>query len=154
MTNPSALPGVFSDYTAPTVRDIAEGREIVRDADANSVPPAIANLEFSRKTQRELWLIVAILQGVYAIAPGLFSLFRELWSDQIIFTASVAIQLSAIIAYLLGAGRAAPRCDRSDGNRRRPLAAISAARVGYSRRRFPGCMECYATTAVLCLSEH
>lgn len=76
---------------------------------AISVPPVIANLEFSKgDAARAVALIVAISQGAYAIAPAVFGLFRELWSDQIIFVASVAIQVAAIVAYLLGAGRASP----------------------------------------------
>ncbi|MEP9380058.1 MFS transporter [Aquabacter sp. CN5-332] len=76
---------------------------------AISVPPVIANLEFSKEdAARAVALIVAISQGAYAIAPAVFGLFRELWSDQIIFVASVAIQIAAIVAYLLGGGRSAP----------------------------------------------
>jgi hypothetical protein len=76
---------------------------------AISVPPVIANLEFSKgDAARAVALIVAISQGAYAIAPAVFGLFRELWSDQIIFVVSVAIQVAAIVAYLLGAGCASP----------------------------------------------
>ncbi|MGR9426225.1 MFS transporter [Rhizobium leguminosarum] len=75
---------------------------------AISVPPVIANLEFSGgDAARAVALIVAISQGAYAIAPAVFGLFRELWSDQIIFFASVVIQLAAISAYLFGSGRTA-----------------------------------------------
>ncbi|MCV3205669.1 MFS transporter [Mesorhizobium sp. YC-39] len=82
---------------------------------AISVPPVIANLEFSKEdAARAVALIVAISQGAYAIAPAVFGLFRELWSDQIIFVASVAIQVAAIAAYLLGAGRAASPHDAID----------------------------------------
>ncbi|WP_313906228.1 MFS transporter [Rhizobium leguminosarum] len=76
---------------------------------AISVPPVIANLEFSKEdAARAVALIVAISQGAYAIAPAVFGLFRELWSDQIIFIASVAIQVAAIVAYRLGGGRTSP----------------------------------------------
>lgn len=76
---------------------------------AISVPPVIANLEFSREdAARAVALIVAISQGAYAIAPAVFGLFRELWSDEIIFVVSVVIQLAAIVAYLFGSGRTAP----------------------------------------------
>jgi hypothetical protein len=69
----------------------------------------IANLEFSKNdAARAVALIVAISQGAYAIAPAVFGVLRELWSDQIIFFASVAIQAGAIVAYLLGARRASP----------------------------------------------
>lgn len=82
---------------------------------AISVPPVIANLEFSKEdAARAVALIVAISQGAYAIAPAVFGLFRELWSDQIIFVASVAIQVAAIAAYLLGARRATPPYDAID----------------------------------------
>lgn len=70
---------------------------------AISVPPVIANLEFSKEdAARAVALIVAISQGAYALAPAAFGLMRQLWSDQIIFIASVVIQLAAIVAYLLG----------------------------------------------------
>ncbi|KSV65460.1 hypothetical protein N183_34035 [Sinorhizobium sp. Sb3] len=76
---------------------------------AISVPPVIANLEFSKgDAARAFALIVAISQGAYAIAPAVFGLFCEIWSDQIIFIASVAIQVAAIVAYHLGAGRPSP----------------------------------------------
>jgi len=76
---------------------------------AISVPPVIANLEFSKEdAARAVALIVAISQGAYAIAPAVFGLFRELWSDRIIFIASVAIQVAAIVAYRLGGGRTSP----------------------------------------------
>ncbi|NKJ39549.1 MFS transporter [Rhizobium sp. SG570] len=78
---------------------------------AISVPPVIANLEFSKEdAARAVALIVAISQGAYAIAPAVFGLFRELWSDEVIFVASVVIQLAAIGAYLFGSGRTAPPC--------------------------------------------
>lgn len=75
---------------------------------AISVPPVIANLEFSKMdAARAVALIVAISQGAYAIAPAIFGLFREIWSDEIIFVASIVIQLAAIGAYLFGSDRAA-----------------------------------------------
>ncbi|MGN8117405.1 MFS transporter [Labrys sp. 22185] len=78
---------------------------------AISVPPVIANLEFSKEdAARAVALIVAISQGAYAIAPAVFGLFRELWSDEVIFVASVVIQLAAIGAYLFGSGRTEPPC--------------------------------------------
>jgi len=46
---------------------------------AISVPPVIANLEFSKEdAARIVALIVAISQGAYAIAPAVFGQFREL----------------------------------------------------------------------------
>lgn len=70
---------------------------------AISVPPVIANFEFSEKdAARAVALIVAISQGAYAIAPTVFGLFRQFWSDQTIFVTAIIIQLAAIFAYLLG----------------------------------------------------
>lgn len=68
---------------------------------AISVPPVIANLEFSSAdATRAVALIVAISQGAYATAPAVFGLFREMFSDQIIFFAAAVVQLLAIAAYL------------------------------------------------------
>jgi len=68
---------------------------------AISVPPVIANLEFSSAdAARAVALIVAISQGAYAIAPAVFGLFRQVFSDQIVFFAAALVQLSAIAAYL------------------------------------------------------
>ncbi|WP_221178883.1 MFS transporter [Pseudomonas brassicacearum] len=68
---------------------------------AISVPPVIANLEFSgADAARAVALIVAISQGAYATAPAVFGLFREMFSDQIIFFAAAVVQLLAIAAYL------------------------------------------------------
>ena len=70
---------------------------------AISVPPVIANIEFSaRETVRVVALIVAISQGAYAVAPALFGLVRQVGSDQLIFVAAAAAQVLAIAAYLLG----------------------------------------------------
>jgi predicted MFS family arabinose efflux permease len=70
---------------------------------AISVPPVIANFEFSEKdAARAVALIVAISQGAYAIAPTVFGLFRQFWCDQTIFVTAIIIQLAAIFAYLLG----------------------------------------------------
>jgi len=70
---------------------------------AISVPPVIANLEFSgADAARAVALIVAISQGAYAIAPVLFGLLRQTLSDQAMFAAAILIQLAAIAAYLLG----------------------------------------------------
>jgi len=80
---------------------------------AISVPPVIANLEFSREdAARAVALIVAISQGAYAAAPAVFGLLRQLWSDQLIFLIAVAIQLAAIAAYLMGRGASALRSER------------------------------------------
>jgi MFS family permease len=70
---------------------------------ASSVPPVIANLEFAgRDAVRAVASIVAISQGAYAIAPTVFGLFRQFWSDQTVFVTAIVIQLAAIFAYLLG----------------------------------------------------
>ena len=70
---------------------------------AISVPPVIANLEFSgTDAARAVALIVAISQGAYATAPAVFGLFRQVFSDQIIFFAAAVVQLSAVVAYLSG----------------------------------------------------
>lgn len=78
---------------------------------AISVPPVIANLEFSgADAARAVALIVAISQGAYATAPAVFGLFRQVFSDQIIFLTAVVVQLSAVVAYLSGGGE--ERCSR------------------------------------------
>jgi len=70
---------------------------------ASSVPPVIANLEFSgRDAARAVALIVAISQGAYAIAPTVFGLFRQFWPDQLIFITAIVIQFAAIVTYLVG----------------------------------------------------
>ncbi|NIJ34110.1 MFS transporter [Sphingomonas oligoaromativorans] len=80
---------------------------------AISVPPVIANLEFPREdAARAVALIVAISQGAYALAPAIFGLLRQVWSDEIIFLTAVAIQLAGIAAYLLGRGADALRRGR------------------------------------------
>jgi MFS family permease len=72
---------------------------------AISVPPVIAGLEFpGDHAGRAVALIVAISQGAYAVAPALFGVIRQLWSDEIIFLLAVAIQFAAIAAYGLGPG--------------------------------------------------
>jgi cyanate permease len=70
---------------------------------AISVPPVIANLEFSPKdTVRVVALIVAISQGAYAVAPAVFGVLRQVGSDSIIFLAAAVIQVLAIVTYLSG----------------------------------------------------
>lgn len=72
---------------------------------AISVPPVIANLEFSGShASRTVALIVAISQGVYAVAPALFGMLRQLFSNQSIFEVAFVVQLLAIAAYLRGGG--------------------------------------------------
>ncbi|MGY6126919.1 MFS transporter (plasmid) [Paraburkholderia strydomiana] len=70
---------------------------------AISVPPVIANLELSAGiAPRAVALIVAISQGAYAIAPAVFGLLRQIWSNDVVFLTAVSIQLLAIVAYLGG----------------------------------------------------
>ncbi|WP_256971850.1 MFS transporter [Paraburkholderia caledonica] len=70
---------------------------------AISVPPVIANLELSAgNAPRAVALIVAISQGAYAIAPAVFGLLRQIWSNDVVFLTAVSIQLLAIVAYLGG----------------------------------------------------
>ena len=68
---------------------------------AISVPPVIANLEFSRAdAARAVALIVAISQGAYAIAPIMFGLIRQVTSDRVVFLAAATIEFLAIVSYL------------------------------------------------------
>jgi MFS family permease len=68
---------------------------------AISVPPVIANLEFpGADATRAVSLIVAISQGVYAIAPAVFGLLRQVFSDQAIFFATSTVEFLAVVAYL------------------------------------------------------
>jgi len=82
---------------------------------ATSLPPLIAQVEFVKEdVLRVVPLIVAIGQGTYAFAPATFGLIRELgppWGSAPasagpwLFIAVVAIQVSAIMAFLLGRQR-------------------------------------------------
>src|SRR5262245_28916049 len=88
---------------------------VTRICNATSLPPLIAQVEFVKEdVLRVVPLIVAIGQGTYAFAPATFGLIRELgplWGSAPasagpwLFIAVVAIQVSAIIAFLLGRQR-------------------------------------------------
>jgi MFS family permease len=80
---------------------------------AISVPPVIANLELSSgSAPRAVALIVAISQGAYAIAPAVFGLLRQIWSNDVVFLTAVLVQLLAIAAYLGGIRAGAQNGDR------------------------------------------
>jgi MFS family permease len=70
---------------------------------AISVPPVIANLEFSKDAAiRVVAYIVAISQGAYAIAPAIFGFLRQSVGDKAIFGASIAVECLAAFAYMSG----------------------------------------------------
>ena len=76
---------------------------------ATSLPPLIAQTEFSREqTAKVIALMVAISQATYAFAPASFGLIRSSFSapgDAIIalVTAAGAAQILAILSFYLGA---------------------------------------------------
>ena len=70
---------------------------------ATSLPPLIAQVEFAGPdTVRVVALVIAVSQGVYACAPAVFGLVRQLGSDQAVFGAAAIIQGAAVAAYLSG----------------------------------------------------
>jgi len=77
---------------------------------ATSLPPLIAQVEFVKEdVPRVVPLIVAIGQGTYAFAPAAFGLIRDFWPSgtntgaaPYLFVAAAAIQVAAILAFLLG----------------------------------------------------
>lgn len=72
---------------------------------ATSLPPLIAQVEFSREeTGRVVALVVAIAQASYAFAPAFFGVLRpDSLGGTLAFLATVAaIKLAAAVAYLLG----------------------------------------------------
>ncbi|BBP65614.1 hypothetical protein PHLH5_31550 [Pseudomonas sp. Cab53] len=75
---------------------------------ATSLPPLIAQTEFSREqTARVIALMVAISQATYAFAPASFGLVRAAFSqpDQAIIavvTAAVVVQALAILSFYQG----------------------------------------------------
>lgn len=82
---------------------------------AISVPQVIANLEFSKTdAARVVSLIVAISQGAYAMAPMIFGLFRQNFSDATIFFAALIIDCLAIVAYLSCSSIKDRRCCRDN----------------------------------------
>lgn len=75
---------------------------------ATSLPPLIAQTEFSREqTARVIALMVAISQATYAFAPALFGLVRSLFTDPnhaivAVVTAAVVVQGLAIWSFYRG----------------------------------------------------
>lgn len=72
---------------------------------ATSLPPLIAQVEFSREhTARVIALMVAISQATYAFAPAFFGLVRAGFSDPdhavaAVVTGAVVVQVLAILAF-------------------------------------------------------
>lgn len=75
---------------------------------ATSLPPLIAQAEFSREqTARVIALMVAISQATYAFAPAFFGLLRSAFTDQnhaigAVVTAAVVVQVLAILSFYRG----------------------------------------------------
>lgn len=75
---------------------------------ATSLPPLIAQTEFSREqTARVIALMVAISQATYAFAPAFFGLVRSVFAEPsqaivAIVIAAVTVQLLAILSFYKG----------------------------------------------------
>lgn len=75
---------------------------------ATSLPPLIAQAEFSREhTARVIALMVAISQATYAFAPAFFGLLRAAFTDPnhaivAVVTAAVFVQVLAILSFYRG----------------------------------------------------
>jgi len=75
---------------------------------ATSLPPLIAQVEFSREhTARVIALMVAISQATYAFAPAFFGLLRAAFTDQdyavgAVVSAAVVVQMLAIVSFYRG----------------------------------------------------
>ncbi|SFW21638.1 MFS transporter [Pseudomonas sp. NFACC04-2] len=75
---------------------------------ATSLPPLIAQAEFSREhTARVIALMVAISQATYAFAPAFFGLLRAAFTDPnhaivAVVTAAVIVQVLAILSFSRG----------------------------------------------------
>ena len=75
---------------------------------ATSLPPLIAQAEFSREhTARVIALMVAISQATYAFAPAFFGLLRATFTDPnhaivAVVTAAVIVQVLAILSFYRG----------------------------------------------------
>lgn len=75
---------------------------------ATSLPPLIAQVEFSREhTARVIALMVAISQATYAFAPALFGLLRAISIDPnhaivAVVAAAVTVQVLAIVSFYRG----------------------------------------------------
>ncbi|WP_434702409.1 MFS transporter [Pseudomonas sp. Z1-12] len=75
---------------------------------ATSLPPLIAQVEFSREhTARVIALMVAISQATYAFAPAFFGLLRTVFIDPdhaivAVVAAAVTVQVLAIVSFYRG----------------------------------------------------
>ncbi|MBO1540163.1 MFS transporter [Pseudomonas sp. OA65] len=75
---------------------------------ATSLPPLIAQVEFSREhTARVIALMVAISQATYAFAPALFGLLRAIFIDPnhaivAVVAAAVTVQVLAMVSFYRG----------------------------------------------------
>lgn len=76
---------------------------------ATSLPPLIAQVEFNKQdVQRIVPLMVALSQGTYAFAPGIFGILRNmepsapLASNYLLFGTAATIQAGAIAFFYLG----------------------------------------------------
>ena len=70
---------------------------------ATSLPPLIAQIEFSKsETARVVALVVAISQATYAFAPATFGFIRQSFSEQTVYLVAMSLQLVAIVAYMAG----------------------------------------------------
>lgn len=75
---------------------------------ATSLPPLIAQVEFSREhTARVIALMVAISQATYAFAPALFGLLRAIFINPnhaivAVVAAAVTVQVLAIVSFYRG----------------------------------------------------
>ncbi|MBC3384207.1 MFS transporter [Pseudomonas sp. SWRI12] len=75
---------------------------------ATSLPPLIAQVEFSREhTARVIALMVAISQATYAFAPALFGLLRAVFIDPnhaivAVVAAAVTVQVLAMVSFYRG----------------------------------------------------
>ncbi|WLH60760.1 MFS transporter [Pseudomonas sp. FP2300] len=92
----------------PTVAWIAVALIGSGIGNATSLPPLIAQAEFSREqTARVIALMVAISQATYAFAPALFGLLRSAFTDQnhaigAVVTGAVVVQVLAILSFYRG----------------------------------------------------
>lgn len=92
----------------PAVAWIAVGLIGSGIGNATSLPPLIAQTEFSREhTAKVIALMVAISQATYAFAPALFGLVRAAFTDPnhaivAVVTAAVIVQVLAILSFYRG----------------------------------------------------
>lgn len=92
----------------PTVAWIAVALIGSGIGNATSLPPLIAQAEFSREqTAKVIALMVAISQATYAFAPAFFGLLRSAFTDQnhaigAVVTGAVVVQVLAILSFYRG----------------------------------------------------